>query len=603
MSEEKAQKEDREFAMHFVAASEKYRSQYVDRWREVMANMIVAPDWVRSQGAVTPYSRPNRKTKRQIILKDPETHKIVMTYASKLLRATFGDTRREYVQAEPVGWEDVTKARTTTKLLRYNFGLPGHYRSVAECYVDMLCFGTSIVESPWRYEEREIPTRTVEIDEYGEETSTFAAQSVPIYDDVCIRVIDIEDFYPDPSRYRIEEMSGCAKRFRINWFGASRRADWDQAAVKAAFDKAPRNVTDKKSSPATDSFRAGLDQPANKDAPTEFRERTGIQYWGETPRGLRRITIINTVLVESVPWPYADYALPFHAATINPVVGRFYGLAPAEVVRYDQSFADAIKILLAEAIVRQVHPPLVVDDASEIDQAALREWKADAIIAAKGGANGVQTLRYEANVANGFSMLAGLKDSMQGASGALGSLQGAEGPDREAATVGAQRYQMALDRPEMAARLLEEDFLPSLAKGILRRSQQFLDSEGLRLRIGEQPESDVDLTSIMGDFDIRFVGSRMAMSRQAKLQAIDRALAYIAQIPAAQAALPTMELMAYIFGDLLEVPELASLIGNPEAMKANVAAMTAFGRAPGGSQPATPSAGGIPVAQAAGGTP
>lgn len=605
------EEDDRRFALAFVAASEQYRSQYVDRWREVIANLIVEPEWVRYNAGMTPYAttgqgmgRAGRRSKRQIVLKDPETHKIVMTYASKLLRATFGDTRREYVQSEPVGYEDVLKARTTTKLLRYNFSRPGHYRSIAEAFVDMLCFGTSIVESPWKYEEREIPTRSVEIMPDGSEQSRFSTQTVPSYDDVCIRVIDIEDFYPDPSRYRMEEMTGAAKRFRINWFEAKRRRDWPEDAVKKAFDKPSGgdNMRGGTSSPDEASFRRGLDQPANKDVPTDFRERTGIQYWGDSPRGLRRITIINTMLVESIPWPHADYALPFHAATINPVVGRFYGIAPAEIVRYDQSFADAIKILLAEAIIRQVHPPLIIDDASDIDQAALREWKADAPIAVKGGTSGIATLQYNANVANGFSMLAGLKDSMQGASGALGALQGAEGPDREAATVGAQRYQMALDRPEMAARLLEEDFLPSLAKGILRRSQQFLDTEGLKLRVGEMPEP-YDIADIMGDFDVRFVGSRMAMSRQAKVQAFQTAMSFLSQIPAAQAMMPTAEIMAFLFGDLLELPELAGQIGNPAAMQANVMAMEAFGRPAGGSPQATPPTGGIPVAQAAGGTP
>jgi hypothetical protein len=584
--------------MSFVSASEKYRSQYVDRWREVMANFIVEPEYERYGAGTSPYRRGGvyRPAKRQIILKDPETHKIVKTYAAKLLRATFGDTRREYVQAEPVGREDVVKAQTVTKLLRYNFGRPGHYRSIDECYTDMLVFGTSIVESPWKYEERNIPTRSVSVGPEGEE-SIFVQMPVPVYDDVCIRPIDIEDFYPDPSRYRMEEMTGAAKRFRVNGFEAKRQTLWDQEMVRKAFEGGSNMLT--KPEP---SFREGLDQPMDKSVPTEFRERVGVQYWGDTPWGLRKITIVNNHLVEDVDWPLADYHLPFHAATINPMCGRFYGLSPAEVVRYDQSFADAIKILLAEAIIRQVHPPIAVDDSSDVDIAALKEWKADHPIAIKGGPQSIGTLRYEANVQNGFAMLSGLQASMQGASGALGGLQGEEGPDREAATVGAQRYQMALDRPEAAARLLEEDFLPSLASGILRRSQQFLDSEGLRLRVGEQPEP-YDITDIMGDFDVRFVGSRMAMSRQSKLQGIDRIVAMAGTVPSFQLALPTPELVAWIIGDLLEMPEMAAQVGNPETVEDNALAMQAFGRPAG--QSAVPSAAppGQGLQQAAGGVP
>ena len=46
------------------------------------------------------------------------------------------------------------------------------------------------------------------------------------------------------------------------------------------------------------------------------------------------------------------------------------------------------------------------------------------------------------DINGGFALMQGLKQEIQGGSGALGGIQGEEGPDREAASVGVQRVQL-----------------------------------------------------------------------------------------------------------------------------------------------------------------
>ncbi len=603
--------EAQEFAMGFVAKSDDYRAQYIDRWTEVISNFTVVPEpdtrAQRQPYSVSPYrDKTYRWNSRNIVLKDPETHKLVMTYAAKLVRTIFGDPRGEYVQADPVGWEDATKATTATKLERYAFSLPGHFRAFVEAIIDMILFGTSTVEIGWKYEEREMPVRSVS-SEYGVETSTETRVRMPVYDDVCIRVLDILDFYPDPSRYRIQDMLGAAKRFRMNAAEARRVARgglYDATKVESAISGA--GVTATAEQP---SFREGRDQPTDRDAHPDLKDMIGYEYWGEVPwdqdgSSRRVITILNNVLVRNDPYPLADPYLPFHSLIINPTQGRYYGISPAETVRYDQSFADAIKILLAEAVIRQVHPPIAFDPEADVDVAALKAWKADAIIAARGGPNAVGTIQYGANVANGFAMLQGLKVGIQDASGALGGIQGEPGPARESATVGVQRLQFAMDRPELAAMILENECLPPIGAAILRRYQQFLmDTDDLKKRVGELPEP-VWIGDIMGDFDIRFVGSRRAISRQAKMQAWDRVMAMAQTIPAFQMALPTIEMAKAMIGDLLELPELAAKIGNPQNALMNALAMQIAAGGGGPARNGVPTASepaGLLPAQAAGG--
>ena len=598
-----------EFVMSFIAASEKYKDQFEPKWREILANFMVDFDDLdsgsragRGYGTAQPYQRNNvyRPSRNSVRLKDPETHRLVMTYASKLVRSMFGDPKREYIQAAPSGYEDAVKSATVTRLLRYDFGLPGMFRTFVEAIVDMILFGTSVVEVGWRYEERDMLVRSVE-EEYGVETSTSQRLRVPVYDDVTMTPIDVSCFYPDPSRYRIQDMMGAAKKFTMSANEARRLAAmgiYDSAQVEQAIGNGTGGV-----GPHKTSFRVGIDQPQPQSV-SAFGDMIGYEYSGEVVYGSRvmreRITVLNAVVVRDEP--YDDYYLPFHSFTINPVQGRFYGISPAEVVRSDQSFADAIKILLAEAVIRQVHPPIAYDSDAEFDVAKLREWRADLPIGIRGGPQSIGTLRYDANVQNGFAMLSGLKQSIQEASGALGGIQGENGPDRESATGANQRIQMALDRPELAGMLVESDTLPCLASAFLRLNQRFIgDTEDLKKRIGEQPEP-IWIGDIMGDFDVTFFGSRQVTSRQQKLQSYDRLTAMASAIPNLMVQIPWDQIAREMVGDLLDLPDVAAKMQDPAMVVQNamMAQMLGPGAANGNGQATAPQPAGLPAAQAGG---
>lgn len=579
-----------EFVMSFLAGSKRMKQPLLDKWREVEENFFVeaystSTAKPNASGLTSPYS--NRKRiygiRDNILLKDPETHKVVMTYVSKLMKALFGDQRKEFMQARPVGWEDAAmKAPETTRLLKYVFGLPGHYLTFAESLVDMVMHGTAIIESPWKFVERTIPIRTV-TSQYGYESDSETRETVPVYDDVCLRPVGVDDFFPDPGNYRIHDMSGVAKRFRMTKIAARRMAK-QEIYLSAQVEEAIRlsgTVTRPEQNSTRDGVRDGDIKYA--DPITAFGEMTGYEYWGDVPEGMSLrtsdgqttdegwgvITVLNGVTVRAEAWPLADYCFPFHSLIINPVQGRFYGVAPAETIRYDQSFADALKMLVAEAIVRSVHPPIAYDSDADFDPVKLRAWKADTPIPIRGGPSAIGTLQYNANYQAAFAVQSALTNSMQGGSGAPGAIQGENGPDRESATVGAARFQAAMGQPELAALVLENECLPPIAKAILKRYQQFSNTEDLKRRIGELPES-MWIGDIMGDFDVEFFGSRQMQTRQEKLQTWDRLISWSAAVPAARAVLPNLLLMRRIIGDDMELPDVAAGVGDPAIIQQNL---------------------------------
>jgi hypothetical protein len=613
-----------DFVMGFVSHSRRYKSQFVDTWTEVLLNFIVEPyDYQSNRSVDRPYVAGQRRsgyyyngratpgaTTSEIVLKDGETHKAIMSYAAHLVLSMLGDRKGEYVKAHPVGYEDAKgKARTVTKLMRYNFARPGTFRSMVSAVIDMLLFGTSVVKTPWKYKEREMPVREIFTDEDGFEVDEFVRTKVEAYNDVCLKAVDVQDFFPDPGETSICDMVGVAEKMRFNEMQARSMAEdrrWKASAVTRAIhnhQKAESPGGSRKSH-HEDEFREGIDQPYDKGPNEQFNPMIAFQYHGDVPwedegSSRRRITVLNGEIVEDKPYPLADPNLPYHELTINPMTGRFYGVSPAEIIRFDQDLMDAVKGLSAEAVIRQVHPPIAFDEDSGIDVAHLRRWSPDMPIPIRGGPKSVGTLRYDASVFTGFAQMAETKTSMQETAGANSAFQAQGlGSSRASATQANFQQQQALGRPELAAAVLEKECMPSIAQGMLRRDQQFLTSEDLTLRVGEDPQA-VWIGDIMGEFDIQFIGSRMAMTRQEKLQAYDRLASMTAAIPAAQAMVPWQMMLRNLIGDVLELPEVAAQIGNPDDMMRNLIIQMLSGQGQGaGNGNAT-----VPGAEPAGALP
>ena len=80
-----------EFVMGFISQSDRYRSQYTDRWEEIVSNFIVRPPATDLTLQTSPYRRDYnnvglyKRHPKRVILKDGETHKVVMTYVSILM--------------------------------------------------------------------------------------------------------------------------------------------------------------------------------------------------------------------------------------------------------------------------------------------------------------------------------------------------------------------------------------------------------------------------------------------------------------------------------------------------------------------------------------
>lgn len=579
-----------DFVHGFAEYAEKSKDPYIGIWEEVLGNYLLQDAADYGVSARTKYPLDRRPARGGNLglavddttnptgrLRSPETHNAIESLLAKLMLTLFPSDER-YVQAVRRGREDASEARTASDLLQYAFGQRNHYRTFYTALKTMLLCGTSIVQNGWQLIERPRTIRGIGIEAGLEIPESVRIERFPVYDDVRIRNVNVMDFLPDPGADNLEDMLGAGKYFTITASEARRRASRrmydgeavEQAIARAAADKAGKRRAARKNR----QWQQHLNENDGVHF-SDFDQLQGIEYWGEFPGTLpedgerwRVLTLINGVVVRNRPWPLDDYRLPFYDFTMKPIEGRFWGMSPGESVRHQQDFLDFLLCMLADAIVRSVHPPILYNRDDEIDIAKLAEWSPDVPIASE-RPNDIKTLNYSGDKFSAFNIYNQVVNELRSTAGAEGIVQGKALENSRTSKFEAQAvFQSALDRPELAARYLETECLKPLGRSIILQYQQNLvSSEELARRIGERPEP-VALADIMADFDIRFVGSRNYERKTQKLAMIDQAIRLMS-LPQFSMWFDHTELGLQLF-ESMGLDELAETAGTPETVAKNV---------------------------------
>lgn len=516
------------YVLDFVEKSEQFRRRYADIWDEVLANYMVSFD---TNGGNSTYawnwnSRINGVASRVpglrgrinvgSRLKDPETHQIVETLSAQAISLALG--QRDYVQAVPIGMDDPEKARLLSRLLMGVLESPNFFMSNYLGFKDSFIFGTAIMELGWEMCQRMQMT---------------AQGPVPmIYKNgPLLRNVDIYDFYPDPSGTRIQyDMVGVAKRFRISRAQASelaRQNVYDPLKTELVSLRAKAKVNAQNSGTGDARFPSDQKQVARDTGVLE-----GFEYWGRvpyaTPDGAdnRVITVLEGEVVRDTINPYFDGMIPFKEIVVNPIAGRFYGLGPAEVIRYMQDSADNMLMLFNDAADSAVHAPLLVGSAFGGDPNRLRN-RAPLDIIPCANPEAVQPLPVDMNALQFASQdLMRRKMTMREAGGANNPSQSIPSSDRQTATEISTLAQASSQRSELMVQIYERDYLSWLGKAIHYRVRQYGSPQMIATLEGEP--FMVRLEDIDYEADVRFVGSLHFKTKMQKSSEFQQALTVLA---------------------------------------------------------------------------
>lgn len=138
-------------------------------------------------------------------------------------------------------------------------------------------------------------------------------------------------------------MVGVAKRFRIT------RAHARELAQQGVYDANTTELVVRRSNKTSETSKSGSDSRfpgETRSVPRDTGYLEGFEYWGQVPYATadgadnRVITVLEGEVVRDSINPYFDGGIPFKEIVVNPIAGRFYGLGPAEVIRFLQDEAD-----------------------------------------------------------------------------------------------------------------------------------------------------------------------------------------------------------------------------------------------------------------------
>lgn len=599
------------------------RKEYDAQWNENWANFRVESTW-GAGGTSKQYPLSTGMASRFELspinfLKTPESHQGVNTLRALLLSSLFGV--RDYVQAEPVGDEDVESAKRVSKLIMYGLERPGNFRTNYETVGDGLIFGTGSYSARWRRDTRLVPRRVPVPDplnpgdflrnpDTGSIMSVMQNIEATVFDDPVIETDDLFDTWFDPSANRFDQCKYKIKRFRISAEELAALKDdpyWDSEGIARVLFDDPEVQND---GPGDGSHPKLLTENLTAEDVKDikaFGYYGGWMYEGMVPRDVAEeigdidplgtcvLRIINGYKVQSIQSPQRNGHLQGGTLTIMPTGRGIYGLSPLTVVRYLQDVSDTQLILTVQALIESVYQNyLVGGDQGPNFARDLETRRPRETFTLQGEVEQVVPLpRDYSGLGIAVGALQLISQTMRNAMNARDPVQGMVKQSGDTTATESQIVTAsALKNTDQLAILIERDELPVMGRLINDLYYCNLDDEAkVFKRVGETEPTQVSYFDIDAVTDINFVGARSVISKAGKANQFRDFATMLASNPFTAAATDWHELVRRYGDEALDVKGLERLmITDPEEIVARMQATglgntLKGGAGPGGGSP------------------
>ena len=534
-------------------------------------------------------------------LKTPESHQGVNTLRALLLAGLFGV--RDYVQAEPVGDEDVEAAKRVSRLVMFGLERPGTFRTNFELLGDALIFGLGSYTGRWRQDVRLVPRRVPVPDptnpgEFLRDPKSNAVMSVlqnveiPVFDDPVLETDDLFDTWFDPSANRFDELQYKVKRFRMRREELEKMQEdsqWDSEGIRECltYDPSERQLgPDSTSHPKLLTENLILEDI--KDV-KQYGYYGGWLFEGRVPkevadeiggldvRGTIVLRIINGIVVQAIQSPQRNGNMQGGSITILPTGRGIYGLSPLTVVRYLQDVSDTQLILTVQALIEAVYQNYLIGGGEGPNFArALETRRPREVFTMQGEVEQLQPLPKDYS---GLQIAVGalnlISQTIRQAMNARDPVQGQLQSDRTTATESTIVAQAALQNTDQLAVLIERDELPMMGRLINDLYYINLDDETkVFRRVGDTELTSVNYFDIDMVSDINFVGARSTLNKSTKGNQFRDFAMMLASNPFTAASVDWHEFVRRYGDEVLDVKGLENLmIRDPEEIVARMQSM------------------------------
>lgn len=563
-------------------------------------------------------------------LKTPESHQGINTLRSLLLAGLFGV--RDYIQADPVGGEDVEKALRVSRLLMYGCERPGNFRTMWETLGDSLICGLGSYTARWKDEQKLVPRRIPVPDpmnpgsfvvnpETGSIMTVLKYIMAPVYSDVTLENDDLFDTWFDPSANRFEDAKWKVKRFRIRdeeLIKLLEDQNWDAEGIQQVLTHDPDELgretgPDSTSHPKLITENLTVDDM--KDVKS-FGYYGGWMFEGAIPAEIANevgeidsngsviIRIINGICVQAIQSPQRNGRLQGGSITILPTGRGIYGLSPLTVVRYLQDVSDTQLILTVQALIEAVYQNYVFGgDLGPNIKRQLETRRPREVFGLQGDVDQLQPLPKDyTGLGIAVQSLNVISQTIRNAMNARDPVQGIfRQTGEQTATESQLVASSALQNTDQLAVLIERDELPMMGRLINDLYYVNLDDDGkVFRRVGDSMVTNVSYFDIDSVTDISFVGARSVLSRQAKANQFRDFAQMLASNPFTAAATNWHELVRRYGDEALDLKGLEQLmIQDPDEIVARMQAMglgnTLKGGTGGGAGGGAGQGGGVPA--------
>ena len=533
-------------------------------------------------------------------LKSTESHQVSRTLTSVILATIHGV--RDYVQADPIGDEDVEGALKVSRLVMYGLERPGGFMTDYETLQDGVNFGLGVGKNSWDTRFRMVPRRLPVPDgnggfvldpETGVPLTVMQNITVPVFDDIVRTAPSLWDLWLDTSVTRFSDQKWIIERMRMSrdtLRAMKGEPGWIEAGINRVLAGKPDEWArgpGEDESPKLKIEQLTLDDIKNiKD----FGFMGAWEYYGELPSEVARklgleplasshlIMINGSLVFKGQNTQYRGH-IPYTSIDILPSGNSLYNLSPLTVIKYLQDISDSMLILSVQAALEAVYQNYVVGGAAGVGYNfanELKNRKPREVFMVSGDSSQIQPLVKDyTGLSIASQTLSGLSQIMRDASAARDPIQGQASGGRTTATETNIVAQSALQNIDSLAAVIERHNLPELGRQIHDLYRVHLEDEGAVIkRVGDSEATKISFFDIEPDFDIAFVGARHIQSKSAKANDMLTFFQAALSNPITSAQLDFFEFVRRLGDEALDIKGLESLVNtNPEEAIAKLQAM------------------------------
>jgi len=441
--------------------------------------------------------------------------------------------------------EDAARARKNEILISAQMKDADSLLKGVDFFLEADLYGVAIARYGWKNITRKNKVRTREQVAPGFEIPVVREYDAEHFNGPDWECVDPLDFWPQPGKKSIKEMSWCIHRYWKDLDDIKEDAQedypyFDRSKIGLLEQQAPGAMAADEYRGRQMLFRNPMDYEAREAErfakPVEIWEMHGLVPDEFATSGIRArcIAVANgRVVLKNREEPFWDAQKPFLSYSPMPDPHSFFAPGKVEVAEKMQQAANRIANQKLDALDLLIDPQYVVSDTANLNSQNMFS-RAGKIILVSGPADdsNIRPLQHNMQgLAGAYQEIGQLWQFMQLGAGINDIVMGLTQNDRETARGFMGRQENVLTRLMLEARIAEEGFIEPLANAFRNLDRQFLTMPYEQKILGSiatinpitglpypQENVEIDFDDMVPDYRARAVGASQMIGKSIRQQ-------------------------------------------------------------------------------------